>query len=95
MMERRNDTAIKARIPGGIAKAGMSIHLVERPTNPKPSIENPGTTRVTMYRVMAEETHLKRPKVTKLTGIKRTLIRGLTKSEEIIRPTPAKRSVWG
>jgi hypothetical protein len=92
-MERRKETAIKAKIPGGIAKAGMSIHLEAQPAKSKPIMENPGTTSVTIYRAIADETHLNKPKVTRLTGIRRILISGFTKSEDIISPTPARRSV--
>jgi hypothetical protein len=65
--------------------------LDEKPVKANPTILKPGTTRVTRNKAMAEDTHLKRPKVIRFKGISRTLIIGLIKRVATVNPTPARR----
>lgn len=68
----------------------MSSHFVERPLKAKPTILNPGTIKVTIYKATTLLIHLKSPKVRRLRGIRRTLIIGLTRRVVAISPKPAK-----
>ena len=69
--------------------AGTSIQGLLKPENTKLQILNPGTIRVTKYNVIADEIHLKIPKVNKLIGRSNRLIMGLTKKEVKTIPRPA------
>lgn len=71
--------------------AGMSSHLVDKPGKKNSLILKPGTTRVTMYKATADDTHLKRPKERRFRGRIRILIMGLTTRDEAISATPARR----
>jgi hypothetical protein len=88
----RKEKAIKATIPSRLT-SGMSIQVLVIASRPKPTILNPGTTRVTIYRAMAEDAHLKNPKVTRFMGRRRIFMMGLTRSVEPKRPNPARKSV--
>jgi hypothetical protein len=72
---------------------GISIQGLEKAAVLNPTILKPGITMVTRYKAMAEDAHLKNPKVTKLMGRRRMLMIGLTRREEATRPKPARRRV--
>lgn len=69
--------------------AGRSSHCDERPANIKPIILKPGTTRVTKYKAIAEETHLNRLKVMRFIGNNNKLMTGFAKREATVNPAPA------
>lgn len=69
---------------------GISNHLPTIPGKLKESILNPGTTSVTKYKVIAEDSHLNRPNVIRFKGRSRRLIMGFTKYEQSKIPRPAK-----
>ena len=70
---------------------GISNHLLTSPGKLKERILNPGTTKVTKYKVIADESHLKSPNVIRLRGRRRRFIIGFTKYEQRRTPRPAKR----
>ena len=92
IIECKNENAIYAMYPAK-ATAGKSNQTLEKPAKLKPTILNPGTTKVTMYSTATAATHLNKPKVIKLTGKSKTLITGLAIKDATVNPSPVKRSV--
>ena len=85
----KNEKAIK---DNGCTKVseGISIQGLVKPEKKKLWILNPGTIKVTIYRVIAEDIHLKKPNVKRLIGRSKRLIMGLTKKDVSTIPNPAR-----
>lgn len=92
IIECKNENAMYAMYPAK-ATAGRSNQTLENPAKLKPTILNPGTIKVTMYKTATAATHLKRPKVIKLTGKSKTLITGFAINDATVNPSPVKRRV--
>lgn len=73
---------------------GISIQGLVKPEKKNSWMLNPGTTRVTIYSVIEEEIHLKRPNVNRFSGRSKRLIIGLTRKEVSIIPSPAKKRLF-
>src|SRR3990172_11614172 len=74
-------------------RAGMSIHLLETPAKIKAIILKSLIIKVTIYKTTADETHLKRPKVTRLRGSSRRLIMGCARRNVPVSAAPATSKV--
>lgn len=81
-----------AIIPSKV-NVGISIHLLDIPGKSKVEIVKGLTIKVTRYKTMAAETHLKNPKVTKFSGNKRTFITGLARKDVAMNASPAINKV--
>ncbi len=86
----KNEKAIKDRGEVSVIE-GISTQVLEKPEKEKLKILNPGTIKVTIYKVIAEDIHLKIPNVRRFIGRRRRLITGLAKKEAIIIPNPASK----
>jgi hypothetical protein len=84
-----NENAKKANIPERDI-AGILNQPLEKPANAKVVSLNPGTIKVTRYKVIANPTHLKRPKVIRLRGKISMFIIGLIISEDKLKTTPVR-----
>jgi len=91
-MNIKKEKATNANIPSSPI-AGISIQGFEIAEVLKPTILNPSIKRVTIYKAIAEEAHLKKPKVIKFNGKRRMFIIGLTTKVEPTKPNPARRRV--
>lgn len=89
----RNENAIKD-IGEIKVNEGISTHWLVKPEKKNSWILKPGTIKVTIYNVIEEEIHLKRPNVKRLIGSNNKLIIGLTKNEVSIIPNPAKKRLF-
>lgn len=86
------EKAIYARYPAKDI-TGKSNQIFEYPEKLKPTILNPGTTNVTIYKTATAATHLNKPNVIRFTGRSNTLITGLAISEATVSPNPVNNRV--
>jgi hypothetical protein len=73
---------------------GIENQYEENPLKAKSTSLNPGTIKVTIYRVIAYPTHLKSPKVIRFMGKRRILIIGLIIKVVTVKTRPARRSEY-
>ena len=73
--------------------AGISIHLLLSPEKLKVTILKSLTINVTRNKTTADDTHLKRPKVTRFKGKSSKFITGFAKKNTADRATPEIKSV--
>lgn len=71
----------------------MSNHSVERPLKANSTILKSVMIRVTRNKTIPEESHLKRPNVTRLIGSRRRVITGFATNEATVTAAPARRIV--
>lgn len=90
--ESRNEKATYAKTPLKL-KDGMSIHLLVKPEKLKAIILKSLMISVTKYKTTADDTHLKRPNVTRFNGSKSKLITGFARKNTPVSAIPEIRSV--